>query len=172
MTRGRFSIYLAGAAALALTAVAVAGCGGSSSASGAAAPQTAEGHPVTVGVSNSSLGNILVDSQGRTLYMFEKDVGTTSECTGACASIWLPLPANGNATLGGGTNASLVGTTTRSDGTSQVTYNGHPLYLYSGDHNPGDTNGQGLTAFGGGWFALSPDGNPVSGQASNSGGGY
>ena len=107
MTRGRFSILVAGAAALALTAVAVAGCGGSSSASGAAAPQTAEGHPVTVGVSNSSLGNILVDSQGRTLYMFEKDSGTTSECTGACASDWPPLPANGNPTLGSGTNASL-----------------------------------------------------------------
>ena len=86
MTRGKFSIFVAGAAALALTAVAVAGCGGSSSASGAAAPQTAEGHPVTVGVSNSSLGNILVDSQGRTLYLFQKDSGTTSECTGACAS--------------------------------------------------------------------------------------
>jgi hypothetical protein len=70
MTRGRFSIYLAGAAALALTAVAVAGCGGGSGASGAAAPQTTEGQLATVGVSNSSLGNILVDSRGRTLYLF------------------------------------------------------------------------------------------------------
>jgi Secreted repeat of unknown function len=65
----------------------------------------------------------------------------------------------------------MVGTTTRSDGNPQVTYNGHPLYTYSGDQNPGDTNGQGLTNFGGGWFALSPTRNQVSGQGSNSGGG-
>ena len=75
-------------------------------------------------------------------------------------------------TVGSGANASLVGTTTRSDGNPQVTYNGHPLYLYTGDNEAGDTNGQGSTAFGGGWFALSPAGNEVSGQGSSSGGGY
>jgi predicted lipoprotein with Yx(FWY)xxD motif len=120
---------------------------------------------------NSQLGNILVDSQGRTLYLFQKDSGTMSSCTGACAAAWPPLRVNGQPTVGSGANAAMVGTTTRSDGNPQVTYNGHPLYLYSGDQNPGDTNGQGLTAFGGGWFAVSPSGNQVSGQGSNSGGG-
>jgi predicted lipoprotein with Yx(FWY)xxD motif len=120
---------------------------------------------------NSKLGNILVDSQGRTLYLFQKDSGTTSSCTGACAAAWPPLRVNGQPSVGSGANASMVGTTTRSDGNPQVTYNGHPLYLYAGDQEPGDTNGQGLTAFGGGWCAVSPAGNQVSGQGSNSGGG-
>jgi predicted lipoprotein with Yx(FWY)xxD motif len=66
---------------------------------------------------------------------------------------------------------SRVRTTTRSDGKQQVTYNGHPLYLYQGDEKAGDTQGQGITAFGGGWYALTPAGNQVSGQASSSGGG-
>jgi predicted lipoprotein with Yx(FWY)xxD motif len=94
-----------------------------------------------------------------------------SACFGACASDWPPLRASGKPTVSSGANASMVGTTTRSDGKPQVTYNGHPLYLYTGDQKPGDTNGEGLTPFGGGWFALSPAGNQVSGQASSSGGG-
>jgi predicted lipoprotein with Yx(FWY)xxD motif len=124
-----------------------------------------------VGVGNTGLGNVLVNSAGMTLYMFAKDTGTQSTCTGACAQNWPPLLDNGKPTAGSGATASMLGTTTRSDGGSQVTYNGHPLYLFAGDNAPGDTNGQGLTAFGGSWFALSPAGNQVSGQASNSGGG-
>jgi predicted lipoprotein with Yx(FWY)xxD motif len=79
--------------------------------------------------------------------------------------------ANGKPTVGSGANASMVGTTARSDGKPQVTYNGHPLYLYSGDQRPGDTTGEGVTAFGASWFAVSPAGDQVSGQASSSGGG-
>jgi Secreted repeat of unknown function len=78
--------------------------------------------------------------------------------------------ASGKPTVGGGTNASMVAITRRSDGARQVTYHGHPLYLYEGDHKPGETNGQGLTAFGAGWYALTSAGNQVSGRASNSGG--
>jgi hypothetical protein len=78
--------------------------------------------------------------------------------------------------VGGGLNASLAGTATRPDGKPQVTYNGHPLYLFSGDQNPGDANGQGSTAFGGSWFALNAAGSPVTAQtasgSSGSGGGY
>jgi predicted lipoprotein with Yx(FWY)xxD motif len=147
-----------------------AGCGGGASAQ-AAAPKTANGQPATVGVADSDLGMILVDSQGRTLYLFQKDSGTTSACTGACASAWPPLRVSGQPTVGTGANASLVGTTTRSDGNTQVTYNGHPLYLYAADQNPGDATGQGLTAFGAAWFTVSPAGNQVSGQATSSGGG-
>jgi predicted lipoprotein with Yx(FWY)xxD motif len=170
MTRSRSIIYLAGVGALLLASLVLAGCGGGASAQ-AAAPKTANGQPATVGVADSDLGMILVDSQGRTLYLFQKDSGTTSACTGACASAWPPLRVSGQPTVGTGANASLVGTTTRSDGNTQVTYNGHPLYLYVGDKNPGDTNGQGLTAFGGGWFALSTTGNQVSRLPANSGGG-
>jgi predicted lipoprotein with Yx(FWY)xxD motif len=129
------------------------------------------GQAATVGIATSSLGNILVDSRGRTLYLFKKDSGTTSACTGACAAAWPPLRTTGTPTVGSGTNASLVATTTRSDGNPQVTYHGHPVYLFTGDQKAGDTNGQGVTAFGGGWFTLSPAGDQISGSAPSSGGG-
>ena len=165
-------ISLAATAAVSLTAFALAACGGgSNNATGsAAAPKAPDGRPATVGVANNgNLGKILDDTHGRTLYLFAKDSGTMSACTGACASAWPPLRASGKPTVGAGASASIVGTTPRSDGQPQVTYKGHPLYTYTGDQNPGDTNGQGLTVFGGGWFALSPVGDQVSGTGSNGG---
>jgi predicted lipoprotein with Yx(FWY)xxD motif len=99
-------------------------------------------------------------------------MGTTSQCAGACAAAWPPLRATGKPVVGTSLSASKIGTTARSDGKPQVTYNGHPLYLYSADQKPGDTNGQGLNAFGGAWFALSVGGNMVSGRGSGSGLGY
>jgi predicted lipoprotein with Yx(FWY)xxD motif len=119
-----------------------------------------------VRVANSRLGKILVDSQGRTLYLFQKDSGNKSACTGPCAGAWPPLRANGKPTVGSGAKASLVGTTARSDGGPQVTYNGHPLYLFVKDTKAGDTNGEGKTAFGGRWFAVSPTGKQVSQKVS------
>jgi predicted lipoprotein with Yx(FWY)xxD motif len=173
MTRSRLIAFLAGAVVVSLTAVSVAACGsgGGGASASTTPPKTTSGRPATVGVANSSLGTVLVDSQGRTLYLFQKDSGTKSACLGACASAWPPLRANGKPTVGTGANASMVGTAKRSDGKPQVTYNRHPLYLYQGDQKAGDTNGQGLTAFGGSWFALSQTGNQVSGQPSSSGGG-
>jgi predicted lipoprotein with Yx(FWY)xxD motif len=171
--RSRPLPFLAGAAGMALIALAAVGCGGGG-ATAATAPSTttATGQPATVGTAaEENLGTILVDSQGRTLYLFQQDEGTRSECSGPCASLWPPLRANGKPTVGGEANASMVGTTARSDGKPQVTYNGHPLYLYSGDQKPGDTNGQGLTDFGGAWYALSPAGNQITTQASRSGAG-
>jgi predicted lipoprotein with Yx(FWY)xxD motif len=170
MTRTRPISFLATAAAVPLVALAVAGCGGGggSATASTTTPKTASGQAATVGVSNTKLGKILVDSQGRTLYLFKKDSGTKSACFGACATAWPPLRASGKPTVGSGANASMVATAPRSDGKPQVTYNGHPLYLYEGDSQAGDTNGQGLIAFGGGWFALSAQGNQVSGPASNS----
>jgi predicted lipoprotein with Yx(FWY)xxD motif len=171
MTRSRSITFLATAAAvISLTALALAGCGGGSNdaTASAAPPQTANGRPATVGLANSGLGRILVDSQGRTLYLFKKDVGTKSTCFGECASDWPPLRADGKPAVGVGASASVVGTTTRSDGKPQVIYQGHPLYLFEGDQKPGDTNGQGITAFGAAWYALSPQGNQVSGQPSSS----
>jgi predicted lipoprotein with Yx(FWY)xxD motif len=164
--------FLAATAAVSLTAFALAACGGGNNeATGSAAPPTTrDGRPATLGVANdSNLGKILDDSDGRTLYLFAKDSGTKSACTGACASAWPPLRASGKPTVGAGASASIVGTTARSDGRPQVTYHGHPLYTYTGDQNPGDTNGQGLTVFGGGWFVLSPVGDQVAGTGSNGG---
>jgi predicted lipoprotein with Yx(FWY)xxD motif len=171
MTRNTSVALLAGAALL-LTALALTGCGGDNSSGSTALPTTASGRPATLGVANGDLGEILVNSQGHTLYLFQKDSGTTSACTGACASNWPPLRANGTPTVGNGADASMVSTITRSDGRPQATYNGHPLYLFAGDQNAGDTKGEGLKAFGGSWFAVSPAGNQVSGPAPKPGGGY
>jgi len=161
----------AAGALLLLAALAVAGCGGGGSSS-SGPPTTPSGAAATVGVSNEGLGNILVNSQGRTLYLFTRDSGTMSECSGACAVNWPPLKATGKPTIGSGANASLTSTTSRPGGGKQVTYNGHPLYLFKGDKSPGDTNGQGLNAFGGSWYALSAAGDKVTKQPSGSGGGY
>ena len=171
MTR-RTLTYVVAAAALLLSALVVAGCGGSSSSSSPTIPKTSDGQAATLGVSNGDLGKVLVDSQGRTLYLFEKDTGTTSTCTSECAVNWPPLLANGMPTLGSGASASLIGTSKRPDGKSQVTYNGHPLYRFLKDTKAGDTNGEGLNAFGGSWFAVSAAGDKVSGPPSSGGGGY
>ena len=112
-----------------------------------------------------------ISSQGRTLYLFSADSGTMSNCTGACAVNWPPLRVAGKPTIGSGATASLASTSTRSAGARQVVYNGHPLYLFKGDSKPGDTNGEGLNAFGGRWFAVSPAGNEVSARTASSGGG-
>ena len=111
-------------------------------------------------------------AQGRTLYLFVKDSGTKSSCFGACAKNWPPLRASGELTAGSGATSSLLGTTKRSDGAAQVTYNGHSLYVFAGDKKSGAANGQRITAFGGSWYALSPSGDQVSGIASgpNAGG--
>jgi predicted lipoprotein with Yx(FWY)xxD motif len=173
MTRTRSIGFLAGATALVLAALAVAGCGssGGSNASGSATPPTtANGQSATVGVANETLGKILVNTQGRTLYLFQRDSGTKSTCTGACATFWPPLRASGKPAVGSGASGSLLATSTRPDGSTQITYNGHPLYLYSGDQKPGDTKGEGLTAFGGSWFALTPAGAQLTAQPSNAGG--
>ena len=158
-------------------ALLVAGCGGSDGGDATASvppPKTATGRSATVGVATTRLGRTLVDSNGRTLYLFKKDAGAKSACDGACATAWPPLRVDGMRTVGAGATASLLGTTPRSDGKPQVTYNGHPLYLYRGDNSAGDTNGQAISAFGAAWFALSPAGREITGtpSASRGGGGY
>jgi predicted lipoprotein with Yx(FWY)xxD motif len=184
MNPSRSISLLAGATLIPLAALAVAGCGGGDRGDGAATaspapPKTASGRSATVGAATTGLGKILVDSKGRTIYLFEKDKAMKSACSGACAGAWPPVRASGKPTVGEVANASLVGTTTRSDGKQQVTYNGHPLYLYAGDEKAGDTRGQGLTDYGASWYVLTPAGQQVSGQASRSygsspggGGGY
>jgi predicted lipoprotein with Yx(FWY)xxD motif len=112
----------------------------------------------TIKVASSSLGNIVVDAQARTLYLFMRDSATTSECTGACTGTWPPLTITGSATAGAGIDASKLGTISRPDGSTQVTYNCHPLYRYAADSAPGDTKGQGV---GGNWFVVTPAGEAM-----------
>jgi predicted lipoprotein with Yx(FWY)xxD motif len=178
MTRNKRTRFLAGAT-LSLIALTAAGCGGDDNGGGTTAASessnTASGQAATIGAqSEGDLGTILVDSNGLTIYLFEKDSGSKSACFGGCAAAWPPVRASGKPTAGSGLNASLIGTTPRSDGAAQVTYNGHPLYLFAGDQSAGQTNGQGLTEFGGSWFALNSAGDPVTTKpstTSTSGGG-
>jgi predicted lipoprotein with Yx(FWY)xxD motif len=166
-------------AALAL-GIAAAGCGGSSSSSAAPASGTnasgggagsygyggggggssSSASAVTLKAVTSPLGTILVDQDGKTLYLFEADSTNKSNCSGSCLSLWPPLMASGKATAGSGVTAGMIGTAT---GSSQVTYAGHPLYWFSGDTKAGDTNGEGLNDFGGEWYAISPAGTAVKG---------
>ena len=111
----------------------------------------------TVTVRHTKLGTILADQHGMTLYLFMKDKKNKSACGGACAQNWPPLLVKGKPSAGKGAQAKLLGTTHRRSGL-QVTYNGHPVYRFSGDATAGQTNGEGLNAFGAEWYVLSPKG--------------
>src|SRR5580704_9287250 len=163
--------FIAGVLALALIPVALTACGGSSNKSTAAAAAATGTSSGTVKVASTGLGKILVNSSGLTLYLFEADKGTTSNCSGACAAAGPPLVTSGKPTAGDAVNASLLGTTKRSDGTSQVTYNGHPLYRFASDTKPGDTTGQAVNGFGALWYALSAAGSPITTQQASTGAG-
>src|ERR1700736_2473618 len=163
---------LASAAGLALAPVAIAACGGGGATAATTPAKTTSTSPTSIGTAKSALGTILVDSQGRTVYLFTHDSGTTSKCSGPCATAWPPLVATGAPTATSGANAALLGTSKRADGTTQVTYNGHPLYRFVKDRNAGETNGQGVVAFGGSWFAVTVAGNQAGTRAGpNSGSG-
>jgi predicted lipoprotein with Yx(FWY)xxD motif len=124
------------------------------------APPAAAG---TIAVASTKLGQVLVDSKGLTVYLFLADRGTTSNCNSAsCVQYWPPVLTNGAPQAGTGVNASLLGTTTRTDGTTQVTYGGHPLYLFLSDMKAGDVTGQGVNAFGAPWYVVSPSGMQIS----------
>lgn len=153
-------------AALATAAVALASCGSNSSTSSsptygsAPAPTADSGSPATIATKSTSLGTLLVDSQGRTLYLFEADHGSRSSCSGACASAWPPVTTSSTPKPSGSARASLLGTTKRSDGSLEVTYAGHPLYRFAGDTQPGQTNGQGSDEFGATWWTVGIGGKP------------
>ena len=120
----------------------------------------------TVKTAASPLGRILVDARSRTLYLFERDSRGHSACAGECAAYWPPLLAHGRPQAGRGAKQALLGVTRRADGSSQVTYAGHPLYRFAQDTKTGQTNGQGLQDFGGGWYVLSPAGKKIERAAS------
>jgi predicted lipoprotein with Yx(FWY)xxD motif len=164
-------------AALAVAAALVlAACGGSSSSSssgssstpsyGAAKPSTSNTSNSSaatslVGTKTSSLGTFLVDGNGRTLYLWDADHGSKSACSGACAQAWPPVTATGTPKASGAVKASLLGTTKRADGSSEVTYAGHPLYTFAGDTQAGQTSGEGSNGFGAPWWVVTPAGKAL-----------
>jgi predicted lipoprotein with Yx(FWY)xxD motif len=145
-------------AVAAVVAIVVAGCGSDNNGSATAASSSG----TTVKTSTGKLGTFLVDGRGRTLYLFEADKPNMSTCASACQSVWPAVPANGKKPIAqGGVAAAKLGTAKTPDGTSIVTYNGHPLYNYVGDPKAGDTNGEGLNDFGAKWYAVTPAGAKI-----------
>jgi predicted lipoprotein with Yx(FWY)xxD motif len=151
----------AGVSALAAT-VGLTLANSSSSASAITAAPTA----TVVETRNTSLGQILVDAQGRTLYLFARDDRAASNCTGSCASVWPAVPVSGTPTASGGALAADVNVITGSDGARQLAYAGHPLYYFAGDNAAGQTRGQAIDEFGAKWYVLNPAGDAVTAAAS------
>jgi predicted lipoprotein with Yx(FWY)xxD motif len=131
---------------------------GSAGSGGSAQTPRATGDPVSA--QSTSLGTILVDGRGRTVYVFANDKANVSTCDGACTADWPPVaaPSKLPASLPGVSGA--LATTTRSDGSHQLTVSGHPVYTFSGDSAPGQTTGQGITLNGGLWTVVLPSGAP------------
>jgi predicted lipoprotein with Yx(FWY)xxD motif len=161
-------------AGLAAAAMIAAGC--ASSASPASSPSgggtTHTGAPASGGAAlkTTTMGGatVLTNAKGFTLYWFALDTSTTSNCNSGCTAVWPPV--KGPATAGSGVTGKL-GTITRSDGSVQATYNGHPLYTYAGDSAPGQANGDGINASGGVWHEVTVSGAAPSPSTSSSGGG-
>lgn len=163
----------------AVTALAVTGCGGDDDddsdgaaagtnvATEAAAPTTTPpaeaggGTGVTIKTSDSQFGQVLFDGDDQAIYYFDKESGSKSECYGECAVAWPPVLTEGDPQAGAGAQAGLLGTTQRNDGTTQVTYDGHPLYYYIDDPK-GEVDCHNVNEFGGLWLAVQGNGQPVS----------
>jgi len=170
------------AAGLAALALAVSACGSSSSSSTATgtpaggASSAAASAPASSASANTVLSTtingtqVLTNSKGFTLYWFVPDTSTKSNCNGSCATYWPPV--KGPVTAGPGVTGTL-GTITRSDGSTQATYDGHPLYTYVGDTAPGQAKGNGLNLSGGVWHEMTVSGaTPAASTSSGGGGGY
>jgi predicted lipoprotein with Yx(FWY)xxD motif len=123
--------------------------------------RSATGTNPTVSLRKTKLGLILVNSRGHTLYLFAKDRNGKSACNGSCVKFWPPSIPLGKRTAGSGVKASMLGTTKRSNGSLQLTYNRHPLYTFALDKQAGQTNGEGNLAFGAKWYAVSAKGTRV-----------
>jgi predicted lipoprotein with Yx(FWY)xxD motif len=116
----------------------------------------------TINIGSTKLGQVLVDSNGLTVYLFLADKGTASSCNSpSCMQYWPPVLTTGAPQAGSGVTSSLLSTTARADGTTQVTYAGHPLYRFINDKAAGEATGQGVNAFGGPWYVVSPSGAQI-----------
>jgi predicted lipoprotein with Yx(FWY)xxD motif len=179
MRRSHFLFLVATGAAAATIGLAACGSAGGSgygSGSGGGAPVTSaasgSGQSALSTAQSGSLGTIVTDSKGKTVYLYTKDTASPakSNCAGQCATNWPPVPASSDAVQG--INKSLVGSVTRADGSKQMTLAGWPLYEFAGDSGPGDVKGQGV---GGVWFAVTPSGAKAAastGAGSGGPGGY
>jgi predicted lipoprotein with Yx(FWY)xxD motif len=171
----RLAAGVGGAVGVAVLAAACSSAGSSTpassptgTASGAAAGGSASASGGTViTTATSSAGTFLTSSSGRAIYLWVKDTGDMSQCSGACAGAWPPVTATGSVTAAGSAKPSDLGTITRSDGTKQVTYDGHPLYFFSGDPGAGTATGQGSDAFGAKWWLVAPTGSDVTASVSS-----
>ena len=164
--------WMAAAACAAGIALAATACSSGSSSTGTAAPAassatassavSSSAAAMTIGLASVSGidGKFLAGSQGRTMYLFEADKSGASTCTGACAATWPPVTTASMPMAGSGVEQSLLGTTKRSDGTEQVTYNGHPLYYFAAD-TAGMAKGQGYKDFGAGWYVVNAKGSKI-----------
>jgi predicted lipoprotein with Yx(FWY)xxD motif len=138
-----------------------AGCGG--------AIPSSNGNQAMLKLSSSTHGHYLVDGQGHTLYLFEKDKSGESYCNGACAAVWPPLETSSSPKAMTGLDASALGTITRDNGDKQVTYHGHPLYYYAADaSSPGKTKGEDLNQFGSTWYLVNSGGKSIEPASSGS----
>lgn len=156
------------ALAVALLASACSSSGHSSATSAAAATGSGAGGATSVTTHSGPMGTFLTDSAGRSLYMFASDTATKSSCSAVCIVYWPPLTTNGTVTASGTATSGKLTTITRSDGTKQVVYAGHPLYYYKSDKAAGDTKGQGSTMFGAKWWLLAPSGSAITAAANGS----
>ena len=173
--RTKLFVGVGGAVAAAATLAACSSAASSTAAAPAASPAGASSSSTGAGASaggtvittaKSSAGTVLTNGSGKAVYLWAKDTGDMSNCNGACAGAWPPVTTTGTATAAGGATASDIGTITRSDGTKQVTYDGHPLYYFSGDSGPGMASGQGSDAFGAKWWLVAPAGSDVTASVS------
>ena len=155
-------IRLIGVSAL-LAALTVAGVGAAAASTAQATIAHTAGatKAATLTAHSSRYGRILFDGRGRVLYLFARDRGGRSSCSGACAKAWPPFLTKGAPTTLSGVNAKLLGTTRRSNGTLQVTYAKHPLYYFKEDRKPGQIKCQNVSSFGGLWLVVTPSGKPV-----------
>jgi predicted lipoprotein with Yx(FWY)xxD motif len=171
MNRQRLALPALGVTIAAVLAVVVATAGGSTTKTRASAPAAS-----ALSIKQSSIGKALVDANGRTLYLFKGDRPNVSRLSAAGRAVWPPLTANAQPKAAGGAVAARIGLIAGANGTMQVTYSGHPLYYYVGDHKSGQTLGQGLNEFGGRWYVLSAGGRaitsaPTSAPSTTAGGG-
>jgi predicted lipoprotein with Yx(FWY)xxD motif len=170
--RTKLFVGVGGAVAAAATVAACSSAASSTAAAPAASPTGSPAAASPAGASSSggtvittaksSAGTFLTNGSGRAVYLWVKDTGDMSNCNGACAGAWPPVTTTATATASGSAKASDIGTITRSDGTKQVTYDGHPLYYFSGDSGPGTASGQGSDGFGAKWWLVAPTGSDVT----------
>jgi predicted lipoprotein with Yx(FWY)xxD motif len=161
---------------VAVAALAVAACGSSHSASSSAsAPASGSGSSAantSVSTATGTDGKYLVGSSGRALYLWVADPSGKSVCAGACAKFWPPLLTSSAPTASGGVTAGQLSTITRSNGSKQVTYDGHPLYYFALDTSSGSVKGQGSDNFGAKWWLVAPSGAAITKTGSASPSGY